>query len=130
MEEILSLNGTDKNVLDHKELLKLTLPTLRADLALHEDYKYSDEPPLQCPIVAFGGLRDPKIDVGGLEGWHHHTTSSFAKRLLAGDHFFISSPQSSFLNVFALELQRVVASLGSRSVPAHLSKETIEITQR
>jgi medium-chain acyl-[acyl-carrier-protein] hydrolase len=126
MEEILGLNGTDKNLLDHKELLRLTLPTLRADLALHEDYKYSEEPPLQCPIVAFGGLRDPKIDAEGLEGWRNHTSSSFARRLLAGDHFFISAPHSSFLNVFALELQRVVATLGSRSVPAHLSKETPE----
>jgi medium-chain acyl-[acyl-carrier-protein] hydrolase len=124
--EIMSLNGTDKNVLEHQELLRLTLPTLRADLALHENYKYSEETALQCPIVAFGGLRDPKIDMEGLEGWRNHTSNSFARRLLAGDHFFISSPQSSFLNVFALELQRVVTNLGSRSVPAHPSKETVE----
>jgi surfactin synthase thioesterase subunit len=123
MEEIISLNGTDKNALDHKELLRLTLPTLRADLALHEDYKYSEEAALQCPIVAFGGLRDSNIEVESLEGWRTHTSSSFAKRLLAGDHFFINSPESSFLDVFALELQQVVASLGCRSVPGDLSEK-------
>jgi medium-chain acyl-[acyl-carrier-protein] hydrolase len=118
IDELVKLNGTDENVLQHKELMKLVLPTLRADLALHEQYKYSEELPLECPIVAFGGTQDPKVDHEGLDAWRNHTTGTFTKRLLAGDHFFINSPQSSFLNVFALEVQRLVASLGGRISPA------------
>lgn len=125
IEELVRLNGTDKDVLQHKELMKLILPTLRADLALHEEYRYAEEQPLECPIVAFGGLQDPKIDAEGLDAWRNHTSAAFTKRLLAGDHFFISSPQSSFLNVFALELQRLVAGLGSRTTAAHRFLQTV-----
>jgi medium-chain acyl-[acyl-carrier-protein] hydrolase len=125
IDELARLNGTGKDVLQHKELMKLILPTLRADLALHELYRYSEEPLLECPIVVFGGLHDPKTDNEGLDAWRNHTAGLFTKRLLPGDHFFISSSQSSFLNIFALELQRVIAALGSRTAPAHCSMQTV-----
>jgi medium-chain acyl-[acyl-carrier-protein] hydrolase len=125
IDELGRLNGTGKDVLQHKELMKLILPTLRADLALHELYRYSEEPSLECPIVVFGGLHDPKTDNEGLDAWRNHTAGLFTKRLLPGDHFFIASPQSSFLNVFAVELQRVIAGLGSRTAPAQFSAQTV-----
>jgi medium-chain acyl-[acyl-carrier-protein] hydrolase len=119
IREIVQLNGTDKNVLEQTELMKLVLPTLRADLALHEEYRYEEGPLLECPIVAFGGLQDLKIGAEDLDAWRNHTSGSFTKRMLAGDHFFISAPQSSFLNLFALELHKSIANLGSRTTPAH-----------
>jgi surfactin synthase thioesterase subunit len=118
IDALAKLNGTDENALQHRELMKLVLPALRADVAMHEQYKYSEGTPLECPIVAFGGLQDPKVDNEGLDAWRNHTTGPFTKRLLAGDHFFINSPQSSFLNIFALELQRMVAAQGGRVSPA------------
>lgn len=118
IDELMKLNGTNEGVLQHKELMKLVLPTVRADMALHEQYNYVEERPLECPIVAFGGLQDPRVDNEGLDAWRNHTAGPFTRRLLAGDHFFINSPQSSFLNIFALELQRMVAALGTRTFPA------------
>jgi medium-chain acyl-[acyl-carrier-protein] hydrolase len=104
--------------------MKLVLPSLRADLALHEEYRYSDGPLLECPIVAFGGLQDFKVSAEDLDAWRKHTSGPFTKRMLAGDHFFISAPQSSFVSLFALELQKSVVNLGPRIVPMQRSLQT------
>jgi medium-chain acyl-[acyl-carrier-protein] hydrolase len=105
-------NGSEKGVLQHAELMKLMLPTLRADFALHEQYQYSEEPALECPIVAFGGLQDLATEVEGLDAWRLHTDRSFMRRMFAGDHFFINTQQSFFLSKLAQELQRVIAKIG------------------
>jgi medium-chain acyl-[acyl-carrier-protein] hydrolase len=105
-------NGAEKDALQHAELMKLLLPTLRADFALHEQYQYFEEPALECPIVAFGGLEDLATEVEGLDAWRLHTEGSFVRRMFAGDHFFINAQQSFFLGRLAQELQRVIAKIG------------------
>ena len=41
--------------------LSLLLPTLRADVAIHETYDVPEQAPLACPITAYGGVADPKV---------------------------------------------------------------------
>ena len=125
VQALAQLNGINNSVLGQTDLMKLLLPTLRADLALNEEYSYSQRPPLPCPIVVFGGLRDPRADPDDLDAWRDHTSGSFTKRLLEGDHFFINSPQSSFFNVFALELQRLIVRLSSRISPARCDLQKV-----
>ena len=61
IKELHRLNGTPKEVLENRELLSIILPTLRADCMMTETYVYVSEPPLNCPITVFGGLRDPLV---------------------------------------------------------------------
>jgi medium-chain acyl-[acyl-carrier-protein] hydrolase len=105
-------NGSEEGVLQHAELMKLLLPTLRADFALHEQYEYVEEPALDCPIVAFGGLQDVATEADGLNAWRLHTSRSFVRRMFAGDHFFLNTQQSFFLGKFSRELQRIIADIG------------------
>jgi medium-chain acyl-[acyl-carrier-protein] hydrolase len=114
IQELIRLNGTDKNVLEHTELMRMVLPTLRADLALHEEYRYPAEPALECPMVAFGGLGDIDMKGEALEAWRSHTAGPFSVRMFSGDHFFINSQRSVFLSAFSVELQRVIVNIGSR----------------
>lgn len=111
IRELAHLNGTDRDVLQHAELMKLVLPTLRADLALHEEYVYPVELPLACPIVAFGGLQDPETQNGVLDAWRNEAAGLFAIRWFSGDHFFITSQRRPFLSALAVELHRVVGSM-------------------
>ena len=60
--ELRRLNGTPSELLNHEELMEIMLPLLRADFALYETYVYSTEPPLNCPISAFGGLQDHRVN--------------------------------------------------------------------
>jgi surfactin synthase thioesterase subunit len=78
------------------ELTRAVLPSLRADTALYRNYVYTEEPPLGCPIRAYGGIDDPNISREHLEGWREQTTSSFAVRLFPGAHFYLQSCPAEF----------------------------------
>ena len=89
LEELRRLNGTPIELLDNKELMEVMLPILRADFAMYETYLYSAEPPLDCPISAFGGLQDRRVSISDLEQWRTQTNASFSLRMFPGDHFFL-----------------------------------------
>lgn len=104
MEELRRLNGTPAAVLENAELMQLLLPILRADFAVNETYNYTNEPPLECPISAFGGLQDSEASCDELEAWAVQTSSSFSLQMFPGDHFFISSAQLLLLQSITQQL--------------------------
>ena len=103
LTELRRLNGTPRELLDHEELMEVMLPIVRADFALYETYLYSAEPPLNCPISAFGGLQDRRISASDLEAWRSQTSASFSLRMFPGDHFFLKEPL--LLQALSQELQ-------------------------
>jgi medium-chain acyl-[acyl-carrier-protein] hydrolase len=105
LADVRRLNGIPKEVLEHNELMEVVLPLLRADFALYENYVYSPEPPLNCPISAFGGLQDGKVSRSDLEAWRDQTTASFSLRMLPGGHFFLNTTQSLFFQMLSQELR-------------------------
>lgn len=96
--ELIRLNGTPAGVLENAELLQAFMPTLRADFALCETYECGDEPPLDTPMVAVGGIGDPRALFADLDAWRIHTGRDFALRLLPGDHFYLNSHRDELLN--------------------------------
>jgi len=101
-QELLRLNGTPKEVLEHPELMELMLPLLRADFSVVETYDYRPGVPLDCPLTVFGGLRDAEVSREQLEAWREQTTSEFALRMLPGDHFFLNDAQAQTLLLSAV----------------------------
>ena len=101
-QELLRLNGTPKEVLEHPELMELMLPLLRADFSVVETYDYRPGVPLDCPLTAFGGLRDAEVSREQLDAWREQTTGEFALRMLPGDHFFLSDAQAQTLLLSAV----------------------------
>jgi medium-chain acyl-[acyl-carrier-protein] hydrolase len=97
IQELRRYNGTPEAVLTNAELMQFFLPTLRADFTLIETYCYITEPPLDRPITVFGGLQDAEVEPEDLEAWRVHTTETFARHLLPGDHFFLNSDQALLL---------------------------------
>jgi medium-chain acyl-[acyl-carrier-protein] hydrolase len=105
IKELRLLDGTPEEVLEHRELLSLMLPFLRADFEVCETYAYQPEPALDCPITAFGGLQDHGVSRAQLDAWREHTTGAFSLRMFPGAHFFINDgSQSSLLQVLSREL--------------------------
>jgi medium-chain acyl-[acyl-carrier-protein] hydrolase len=82
-------HGIPSAVLEHKELLQLLLPALRADMALLETYKFLDEPPLDLEILALGGTEDRAVSRTQLAEWRRHTSANFSQRMFPGGHFFL-----------------------------------------
>jgi medium-chain acyl-[acyl-carrier-protein] hydrolase len=84
--------GIPQAILDEPELLKLTLPVLRADLTLNEAHVFEPGPPLDCPIRAYAGIDDPRVGAAGLDAWRQHTRASFECAQVEGEHFYLSAP--------------------------------------
>ncbi len=103
--ELRRLDGTPAELLNHKELMDIVLPSLRADFALYESYKYSSGPPLNCPISTFGGLNDQRVKHDDLEAWREQTSVSFSIRMFPGDHFFLKTTQPLLLRALSQELR-------------------------
>jgi surfactin synthase thioesterase subunit len=87
------------------ELARAVLPSLRADTALYRNYVYTEESPLDCPIRAYGGEDDPRIQFEHLEGWREQTTASFTVRIFPGDHFYLQTYSEGFLAALEADLR-------------------------
>ncbi len=114
IEELRQLNGTPQEVLDHPELMEVLIPLLRADFELVQTYAYGEEPPLACPITAFGGRDDGQVSLEDLEGWRAQTSAGFSMHVLPGDHFFLLTATQTLLRIISETLQRVARG-GARS---------------
>jgi len=95
--EMRRLQGTPEAVLHNDELMAFMLPILRADFRACDTYRYTPGPPLDCPIVAYGGRDDREVGPADLDAWRVHTTASFDRRLLDGNHFFVQSQRDALL---------------------------------
>jgi medium-chain acyl-[acyl-carrier-protein] hydrolase len=107
LESLRDLNGTPKEVLEHRELMELMSVLLRADFAVCHSYSYLPEPALDCPVTVFGGLSDQEVSRQQLEAWQEQTKASFTIRMLPGDHFFLNSAQTTLLSLLSHDLNRV-----------------------
>ncbi|TMC11065.1 MAG: thioesterase [Chloroflexi bacterium] len=101
------LNGTPPELLANPEILELLLPMLRSDFRLAETYRYLPRPPLDCPVVAFGGRDDPDVSVEDLEAWRQQAAGHFEVHVLPGDHFFLGSARADLLRIIGERLAGV-----------------------
>jgi medium-chain acyl-[acyl-carrier-protein] hydrolase len=109
---IRELGGTPEQVLADEELLSLLLPAVRADFTVAETYAYGEEPPLDCPITAFGGRDDPRVGDTQLDAWRQQTRRDFRRYMFPGGHFFIHSAEAPLLDVLALQLSDTQSTTG------------------
>jgi medium-chain acyl-[acyl-carrier-protein] hydrolase len=108
IEELRKLNGTPDEVLEQTDLMELMLPVLRSDFELVQTYIYTDEPPFECPITAFGGLQDVEASREDLDAWRAHTRGEFTLRLLPGDHFFLNKTPELLHGMLSQQLSRSI----------------------
>lgn len=74
-------------------MLRVYLPSLRADLRMVETYAHTHREPLEVPIAAFAGLQDRLTDPAGMAAWAELTSRPFDLTLLRGGHFFLDEPE-------------------------------------
>jgi surfactin synthase thioesterase subunit/glycosyltransferase involved in cell wall biosynthesis len=101
LEELRRLGGVRPEALENPEMVRTMLPALCADTALYRRYVYAEQPPLACPIRAYGGAEDPNITREHLDAWRCQTTASFGMRIFPGGHFFINTDRDAFLGALA-----------------------------
>jgi len=104
LADIQRLGGAPDDVLNNPEILRLALPSLKADARLYSGYVYSPESPLPCRVDAYGGDADPNIKRQHLEAWGEVTSGEFQVRMFPGGHFFIQAAREAFLSALAEDL--------------------------
>ncbi len=90
------------------ELMRLMLPTLRADLRLVEQHVHVPQPPLSVPIHALAGSDDASVALADARQWGRHTDLAFEFKTFAGAHFFTATSRAPFLACLARALQQPV----------------------
>lgn len=81
--------GDHGEVFTRPEARKIFLPIIRDDLRAIETHKIRSTDPLDCPIIAVGGVDDPSVKDSDLEEWRRYTTAEFRIEFRPGDHFFV-----------------------------------------
>jgi surfactin synthase thioesterase subunit/glycosyltransferase involved in cell wall biosynthesis len=104
LEELRRLEGIPAEVLGDPALMRAILPALEADAALYRNYVYAEAPPLLIPVRAYGGADDPNVRREHLDGWGEQTAASFAVRVFAGGHFYLSTAREPFLEALERDL--------------------------
>jgi len=104
LEQLRRLEGVPPEILENREMMRLLMPALRADTALYRGYVYTPEPPMECPIQAFGGRDDPNVTREHLEAWAAQTTASFRLRIFPGGHFFFHTALPDFIGALVSAL--------------------------
>lgn len=90
-------NGTPREALEHRELMAIVLPVIRADFCLGCNYVYRDGPPLDIPIAVFAGRGDQHVSLAGVEGWARESVAGTSVDWFDGDHFFIDAQRQAVL---------------------------------
>ncbi len=108
---LLDLGGIDPEVADDDELRDLLLPTVRADIALHETYRPAPHPqPLSCPVRGYRNTEDPLVDGAQLDAWAAVGTGGFSVRTWPGGHFRLLSDPTGLID-------DIVGALAESGVP-------------
>lgn len=98
IEVLKDYNGTPAEVLAHRELINLLLPTIRADFSLAETYRYRPGPRLPVPMTALAGRKDERSCIEQVTGWERETNAGFTHRWFEGDHFFLNDERDALLH--------------------------------
>jgi medium-chain acyl-[acyl-carrier-protein] hydrolase len=105
--------GIPTVILQEPDLLKLFLPSIRADMTMLEQYAYADEPPLPCSISAYGGTKDVTASESELAAWQEQTSAQFASQMFVGEHFYLQAQQETLLRVVSADLNRSLNQIAS-----------------
>jgi len=105
LDYIRSFNGTANEILESSEMLSIFLPLLKADFSVCASRIYHPEPPLNCPITAFGGDRDKTATPEMIIDWKRQTSSTFRMSIFPGTHFFTLASPLEVVKIVEKDLQ-------------------------
>ncbi len=104
--ELHRLGGTDVARLDD-DVLKMAMPSIRADYRAIESYLGTGDSLISSRIVALTGDSDPLTTVPESQAWRLHTEGDFRSAVYPGGHFFIVAHLGAVQREIATELDSV-----------------------
>ncbi|OXM45004.1 thioesterase II family protein [Amycolatopsis alba] len=93
------LAGHHDAALEDPEVRQMVLPTLRADVEMHENYRPGTDTPLAAPITAVRGRDDSLVSAEQAGEWAKATSREFVLRELPGEHMYLADSAAEVLRV-------------------------------
>lgn len=87
--------------LDDPDLCEVLLPLLRADVAMHENYKPSSTNSLLIPVTSLRGAEDTLVSSDQAQEWSSTTTERFTYAELPGGHMYLADVPQMVLGTVA-----------------------------
>jgi surfactin synthase thioesterase subunit len=100
------LTATPPQLLANAVLMRLVLPTVRADFACTETYVRPDRAPLPVPVTAVRGRDDGTLTEAMVSGWRAETSVGFEELEVTGDHFLVHGDQRELTTLIRRRLPR------------------------
>jgi surfactin synthase thioesterase subunit len=114
IDALRAYNGTPLEILEHRELMQLMLPAIRADFEMVATYKHFPSPQLDASIRVLVGKDDPLVPPDQALDWKRVTSSETHVEWFSGDHFFIHTAESAVLSFVQRELANMISTRHDR----------------
>ncbi|WP_329117624.1 thioesterase II family protein [Streptomyces sp. NBC_01353] len=98
---VAEIAGYKHPALDEPELRELILPTLRTDVAMHENYVHTAAGPLDVPVLAVRGRSDDLVSATELAEWREITSAGFDQTEIDGGHMYLVDGWAALLDLVA-----------------------------
>lgn len=100
IDQLLTLDGMQKELYENKEMLRYFLPIIRADLRIHETYLFNAERPMiDCDLSVFYGHKDNSVSKQGIMEWSNFAARNCRFYEFPGGHFFIREQESKIADL-------------------------------
>jgi len=109
LAEMKRLSGTESELLEDDDFVRMVLPVVRNDYKAIETYRYTPGTNVSCPVLAMIGDDDPKVNQAEAEAWRSHTTGQFDLRVYRGGHFYLNDHREAVNRLLMDRLAAVAA---------------------
>jgi surfactin synthase thioesterase subunit len=99
LDQVSEFAEYNAETLQNPELRELILPTLRADVEMHEKYLPVENDPLPVPITSLRGSDDQLVTAEGAAEWATATSREFELVNLAGGHMYLVHDADPILRI-------------------------------
>jgi surfactin synthase thioesterase subunit len=99
LDRVREFASYDADTMRNPEVRELVLPTLRADVQMHENYVPSRTGRLPAPITSMRGFEDELVSADAAAEWVAATSSRFALRRMDGGHMYLVTDPGQVLRV-------------------------------
>lgn len=97
LDEIRAMSGTDAQVFDDDEIVRMIMPALRVDYRAVETYRCEPGVRIGVPITVLTGDADPRTSLEQARAWEGHTDGEFDLQVFPGGHFYLNDQPAAVL---------------------------------
>jgi surfactin synthase thioesterase subunit len=104
LRQVRGFAGYSHPALEHPELRDMLLPTLRADVELHENYLARPDQVIDVPVTSIRGSEDELVSAEQAAEWHAATTAGCQLREVPGSHMYLVDSPAELVRLLDSEL--------------------------